>query len=106
MAEYSELKRLALASLECQQPTHQLAYDHAFGEAATPGVVWQLLEKYEALAVLNNQMDRLACANKALSDSFRAERDQLQAENEALRKERDKLAEENQGLLEDFGALL
>lgn len=36
----------------------------------------------------NELLDQLIVHNKALSDSFRAERDQLKAENEALRKER------------------
>jgi hypothetical protein len=49
MTDYSNLKQLALASLECQVPTHQLAHDYAFQLAAKPGLIWQLIEKYEAL---------------------------------------------------------
>lgn len=56
MTDYSELKRLALASLECQYPDLQEAHDLRFEEAATPGAVWLLIEKYEALVQENARL--------------------------------------------------
>lgn len=73
------------------------------GQGALPPVVADLLAEIERLVPFeeayatacsvrnrlikeNDQLDRLVVANKVISDSFKAERDQLKAENEALRK--------------------
>jgi cell division protein FtsB len=64
MSDYSELKQLALASLECQVPTHQLAHDYAFEQAAKPGLIWQLIEKYEGL---NAETEKFADGMRSLA---------------------------------------
>lgn len=56
-----------------------------FIAAANPAAVLALIAENEQLAKTADCWDRLSVYNKALSDSFRAERDQLKAENEALR---------------------
>ena len=67
--EYRQLKGVALASLECQVAGHQDAFDQSFAEAATPGVIWNLVERHQALLV---------------------ELEKLKAENEPLRKDADR----------------
>lgn len=47
--EYRQLKGVALASLECQVAGHQEAFDQCFAEAASPGVIWKLVERHQAL---------------------------------------------------------
>ena len=58
--------------------------------AMTPATVLALIDENEQLSKTADCWDRLNVQNKALSDSFRAERDQLKAENDALRKDADK----------------
>ncbi|MEO6678749.1 MAG: hypothetical protein ABIO21_15395 [Pseudomonas sp.] len=66
MSDYSELKRLAENHLSLGQ-----AYT-----VAKPSVLLALIAENERLAKTADCWDRLNIQNKALSDSFRAERDQ------------------------------
>ncbi|KXK67876.1 hypothetical protein BC89_28775 [Pseudomonas monteilii] len=68
--EYRQLKGVALASLECQVAGHQDAFDQSFAEAATPDVIWKLVERHQALLV---------------------ELEKLKSENETLRRDKDRL---------------
>lgn len=64
----------------------QLAQQRAHGQMVCSAKdVLDLFAENEQLAKTADCWDRLNIQNKALSDSFRAERDQLKAENEALR---------------------
>lgn len=56
--DYRQLMVLALASLECQLPQHQEGFDQAFAEAATPGVIWKLVEKHLALIAENERLQK------------------------------------------------
>ncbi|AIG00906.1 hypothetical protein HZ99_01415 [Pseudomonas fluorescens] len=56
--EYRQLKAAALSSLECQLPQHQEGFDQAFAEAATPGVIWKLVEKHQALIAENERLQK------------------------------------------------
>ncbi|MFL1558598.1 hypothetical protein [Pseudomonas sp. O11] len=84
MTDNTELKRLAENHLSLGQ-----AYT-----VAKPSVLLALIAENERLAKTADCWDRLNIQNKALSDSFRAERDQLKAENELLASSRAKLAGE------------
>ncbi|USW94195.1 hypothetical protein NHF39_23100 [Pseudomonas proteolytica] len=76
MTDYSELQA-------------ELAAKKAAGWQCTDGLsidtVLALIAENEQLAKTADCWDRLNVQNKALSDSFRAERDQLKAESEGLR---------------------
>lgn len=61
--EYRQLKGVALASLECQVSGHQDAFDQSFAEAATPGVIWKLVGRHQALLV---ELEKLKAENEAL----------------------------------------
>lgn len=87
MTDYNELKRLATRIVEVQTsqdvPISKLFDD--FDAATSPEVVLALIAENEQLAKTADCWDRLNIQNKALSDSFRNERDQLKAENELAR---------------------
>lgn len=104
MSDYTELKRLATRIVEVQTsqdvPISKLFDD--FDAATSPEVVLALIAENERLVPFeeayatacnvrnrlikeNELLDRLVVTNKALSDSFRAERDQLRAEVAGLR---------------------
>ena len=68
--------------------------DAKFIAAANPAAVLALIAENEQLAKTADCWDRLNVQNKALSDSFRLERDQLKAENDALKGPHDWLAED------------
>ncbi len=99
MTDCTELKRLAEACVAAGEylPGEAWAEDRGycpaevafleFAPVATPAAVLALIAENERLAKTADCWDRLNIQNKALSDSFRAERDQLKAENEALRKD-------------------
>lgn len=86
---YTELKRLAEALIaatdvymadECNDylATNWAAADDAYQEATLPETVLALIAENEQLAKTADCWDRLNVQNKALSDSFRAERDQAE----------------------------
>ena len=75
MSDCTELKRLAENHLSLGQ-----AYT-----VAKPSVLLALIAENEQLAKTADCWDRLNVQNKALSDSFRAERDRLRAEVAGLR---------------------
>lgn len=75
MTDCTELKRLAENHLSLGQ-----AYT-----VAKPSVLLALIAENEQLAKTADCWDRLNVQNKALSDSFRAERDRLRAEVAGLR---------------------
>lgn len=75
MTDNTELKRLAENHLSLGQ-----AYT-----VAKPSVLLALIAENEQLAKTADCWDRLNVQNKALSDSFRAERDQLRAEVDGLK---------------------
>ncbi|MBD8671667.1 hypothetical protein [Pseudomonas lurida] len=60
MTDRAELKRVALASLECQDASFQPQYDAEFEKAATPGAVWRLIEEFEALIAENRTLHKNA----------------------------------------------
>lgn len=75
MTDKTELKRLA---------EHHLSLGQAY-TVAKPSVLLALIAENEQLAKTADCWDRLNIQNKALSDSFRNERDQLRAEVAGLR---------------------
>ncbi|MCF5057482.1 hypothetical protein [Pseudomonas proteolytica] len=75
MSDNTELKRLA---------ENHLSFGQAY-TVAKPSVLLALIAENEQLAKTADCWDRLNVQNKALSDSFRAERDQLRAEVAGLR---------------------
>ena len=106
MSDYSELKRVAEAatpgpwyqhggimqvlSHDCETVCETFeddgeCPDAQFIAAANPAAVLALIAENEQLAKTADCWDRLNVQNKALSDSFRAERDQLKAEVAGLR---------------------
>jgi hypothetical protein len=98
MGDYNELKRLAEAlvsalneynSDDCSK--HRLdawsAADDALQNAAGPEVILALIAENERLKKFEDWFVRLETANNSLAESFRAERDQIKAENEALRRQ-------------------
>ena len=100
MTNYTELKRLATRIVEVQTsqdvPISKLFDD--FDAATSPEVVLALIAENEQLAKTADCWDRLNIQNKALSDSFRNERDQLKAENDQLFGETERLKAENERL--------
>lgn len=68
MTDYTELKRLA---------ENHLSFGQAY-TVAKPSVLLALIAENEQLAKTADCWDRLNVQNKALSDSFRAERDQAE----------------------------
>lgn len=87
MTEYTELKPLleACRAENCDGPREFRKAVEALFDVCTVETISALISENDQLAKTADCWDRLNVQNKALSDSFRAERDQLKAENETLR---------------------
>ncbi|WP_448120064.1 hypothetical protein [Pseudomonas veronii] len=88
MTDNTELKRLAQRVIDIEALDGGEPICEAWGEfeaAATPAAVLALIAENELLAKTADCWDRLNIQNKALSDSFRTERDQLRAEIAGLK---------------------
>lgn len=99
MSDYSELKRRALASLECRSAIFQKEFDTEFERAAQPGVIWGLIGELEVADKVIAERNRLLSAIPAcpvhgqcvphaieLVEKAVFMLKELKAENEALRR--------------------
>ena len=89
MSDYADLKAAATYAaqdaIKFSDESEEMRALQQFHEEVDPETILALIAENEQLAKTADCWDRLNVQNKALSDSFRAERDQIKAENEALR---------------------
>ncbi|UHC81684.1 hypothetical protein LS633_25295 [Pseudomonas sp. NIBR-H-19] len=94
MTDYTDLKNaserlLAVKESDCTSADEHMTWltlcNQAFREQATPTVVLELMAENKRLAHMADCWDRLNVINKAIGDTFLAERDVSIAECDALR---------------------
>ncbi len=116
MTDNTELKRLAEALIELNRTNlmdwaatvedARIGKTHTeYALAANPAAVLFLVAENELLAKTADCWDRLNIQNKALSDSFRTERDELRAEVAGLKTGYEAYERVNAELKAEVGAL-